>query len=316
MISTFLESQNGHSPSLAAPAPISPPIAPDTPIPSLSDLFASPQSEVAPGATEANGGDVASYDSIAGWIEKSMGDYVEKQQTGGRAILAPETVSTTAAPAVKPVTISGETDPLMGQGIEISVEIYVEILEAVVSSLASWYAGDDNAEFNFEKKLKARYLKVAELYAKSQNVQVSPGFLFGAFTLVLIGQVGIKAHRRKQEIVKSQAFRKSVIKAQATSANSKGQMSLFPDRDMGQEKQVVIQPDGKGITIPEGERMRADFSVDEKGYYTKTARGLYISKRDRQVKPSADLWAFMQDYYNIHLSFPKNKEVKTFIRSL
>lgn len=254
--------------------------------------------------------DVELFGGITDWIEKSLGDYAAEQQQIGEM----PNIPTQPEQPKSTVDISGKSDPLLGQGIEISTEIFVEILEAVVGSLATWYSGDETTNFDFDKKLKARYTKVAELYAKTQNVKVSPGFLFGAFTIVLIGQVGMKAHKRKTEIVKAQAFRKQLIARQHT-PNSAGQLSLFGGIETQPEKRVLVNSDNS-VQVPEAERQRVDWAVDQNGYYIKDSNGSYLKKGERNRRPSPELKAFIDEFYRVHLSFPNNKEVKQYLKTM
>ena len=177
------------------------------------------------------------------------------------------------------------------------------------ASLASWYSGDEDTDFNFDKKLKERYKKVTEIYAKTQNVQVSRGFLFGAFTVVLLGQVGMKAHSRKQQLIKISAFRRDAARRVVDQAAKRDtrQISMFPDEEVEIKQERITD-------IPD--RDRKNFAVDERGYYTHAPEGGYLKKTERTRKPSAQMWAFIQEFKKQHNRQPNNKEVKTFLQSV
>lgn len=325
-LTNFLKTQNGNGAPAAAATPLpepQPPTTTTTPepepekIPGIMDLLSGQSGGAATGDDDGADGPGA-FDSITEWIEREMQGISDVKKGETQTPAAPgvfseptTTATVPAAPTTPQVRVTPATDPLGGAGIEISVEIYVEILEAVVSSLAAWYSGDNDTEFAFEKKMKARYAKVAEIYAKSQNVTVSPGFLFGAFTLVIIGQVGMKAHKRKNDIIRARNMRREMIQKTATPKPS-GQYQLFPDEK--EEKSIVINKDAS-IHVPDAERMRKDWQVDG-GYYVRDANGVYIPKKDRKQKPSPELYAFMQEFYSQHLQWPSNKHIKTFLKTM
>lgn len=276
-------------------------------IPSLAETLGASGSSVTtpPGADSEIEDGV--FDSIADYLENGLEKSLKTQsQTDAPAAPASDGAKT---------TISGNNDPLLGQGIEISVEIYIEILEAISSSAAAWWAMDESQDFSFDKKMKARYARVAELYAKTQNVQVSPGFLFFAFTVVLLGQVGFRAHKTRTANIRAENFRRSLVQKNPKK-NHVGQTSLdFGGTEYPEEK-TVKPSNGGGFTVPESERLRKDWRIDKNGYYERDGNGVYLKKEDRKQRPSAELAAWMADMYRVNLVYPSNKQVKTFLQSL
>lgn len=317
MLSNFIQGQNGNGSAQHAPAPEQAAPAPEAEkIPSLSDLISGQSG----GSVADDADEIGGFDSVLDGIESLFNEHVQGRTDAPVLAPKPENVTTTApvsAPAVKPVQVSGATDPFAGEGVKIGVEIYVEILEACVSALASWWSNDEGQDFSFDKKLKARYERITALYAQSQNIEVSPGVLFGAFTLLLIGTVGFKAHKRRVEVMKLQSARQRIIDRQNPVKKSNGQFSLFDNADMAEDnKNVVINKDNS-VSIPETERMRVDWQIDPKtGFYLKSATGQYIAKENRVQKPSPELRAFMEDYRGRYLDYPKNKFIKEYIKTL
>lgn len=255
--------------------------------------------------------DVPELSGVGGMLDFLEGKLNESAANGGAPVSLIETPVKVAAPVIQnPVQINGNIDPLMGQGIEISVEIYVEILEAITGSLANWYSGDESTTFNFDKKLKERYRKVTEIYAKTQNIVVSPGFLFGAFTVVLIGQVGIQAHKRKRDILKAEQFRKEARKKveNQTPENRQKQTSLFPDY---QDEKLPVSG-----YVKTDEKYRKNFKVDASGYYEYDGGHNRIPVDQRTEKPSPQMNAFFSEFRRVHGRHPDNKEVKAYVKTI
>jgi hypothetical protein len=271
-----------------APAP-----QPDRPELSLLD-------DITESHTDGDLGNVVDFDSIADFLETAISnDESETEKTTLKSHVTEHTQ--------KPATVNAvESSPEM---VEIGVEMYVEILETLSSYAAGIYAGDESSEFTFEKKLKERYKKITAIYAETQNVKVSPGFLFGAFTFLLIAQMGYKAHKRKQEVIRAAAFRQKIVQKQVVPGK---QISLFETEK--QPKAVISS--GAGYMIPDAEKNRKDWSTDEKGRYKKTANGDYIKESDRAQKPCPEIAAFINDYFSEHLQKPSNKAVKAYLKTI
>ena len=227
------------------------------------------------------------------------------------------------------VPISPAKEPLTKEGIEITVVLYVEILEAVVNALAQWWSQDGEAEFGFDKKLKARYERVTSLYLQTQSVTVSPGFLFGAFTVIMVGQVGFRAHRRRKEVIAARHFRQSLLKRQTETARPGRQMSMFPppagaeigpgtgpDAPRG-GMAVEVQPEGTdgSYYVSEADRARLDWQTDEAGYYIFASPRRYLKKQDRKQRPSPSVRAYIDEFKRINMAHPTNKQIKAYIQS-
>ena len=297
------------APAPAAPAPAAPPD--DQPLDILSEV----SGKSAPAAADSGSG-VMDFDGIADYLESEMQGFANRQQQpAGTAPDAPATPAPAGGPTV---AVSGKTDPLAGEGIAISVEIFVEILEAVSSSLGAWWARDESAEFSFEKKMKESYAKILTIYANHQQIEVSPGFLVGAYTVLLLGKVGLKAHKRRQEVLRAESFRKSVIeKNSKPKANSAGQLRMdFGGTEKPPAAEIKIDSQGKGFSVPDADRRRADWKIDQGGYYVTDSQGKYLKKGERSQRPSPELRAFIDDYYAANIAHPSNKVVKTFLQSL
>lgn len=259
----------------------------------------------------AQAAEVPELSGVGDMLDFLEGKLNESAANGGAPVSLVETPVNTLPPIIQnPVQINGNVDPLMGQGIEISVEIYVEILEAITGSLAAWYSGDETTTFNFDKKLKDRYRKVTEIYAKTQNITVSPGFLFGAFTVVLVGQVGIQAHKKKRDIIKAEQFRKEARKKVENQVpeNRQRQLSIFPDYE-----------DEKAPTsgyVKTDEKYRKNFKVDTSGYYEYDGGHNRIPAGQRTERPSPQMNAFFSEFRRVHGRHPDNKEVKAYVKTI
>lgn len=300
--------------SVAAPEPAAPPIG------EIADEIR--RQPVAPAESAADPGDILPIDSLVDWLENGLTESIQRQASAPvtAATLAPDPApSATAAPwaprqGEAPVNVSGKSDPLAGRGIEIGVRIYVEILEAVSSALGQWYAKDDATEFNFNTKLKERYKEVAAFYANSQNIQVSPGFLFGAFTILLLSQSAIKAHKRRNELLKIESFKRKTaakLESQAVPSGTR-QMSLFPDStDSGDD---VFSSAITSADIPD--RARKTWKIDPQGYYTHTPEGDYLKQSDRRARPSPAMQAFIDTFKARYNRAPENKEVKQYLKTV
>lgn len=305
------ETETGFTPQQPAPTVPNTPVSTDKVRTLEDDLGISESTAATPGASVPSGGmEDAVFDSIADYLESGLEKAVKQQ---------PEAKTAQAATVQQPeatTTISGTSDPLLGQGIEISVEIYIEILEAVSSSIAAWWAMDESLDFSFDKKLKARYAKVTELYAKTQNVQVSPGFLFGAFTLVLLGQVAFRAHKTRSANLRAEQFRRSLVERNPKASKRTGQIALdFGGTENPEPKKIVHEKSG-GYIVPESERLRKDWKIDNLGYYERDANGTYLKKEERRQKPSPELFSWMQEMYRVNLVYPTNKQTKAFLQSI
>lgn len=250
-------------------------------------------------AVDSMGADT--FDSIADFIESEF-------ETAAAATKEAGQDAETVQRIVEPVQVQ-ETSPEM---VEMGVEMYVEILETVSGFAARIYSGDTEKDFLFDKKLKERYKKITEIYAKTQNITVSPGAMFAAFTLLIVSQVGYAAHVRKQEVLRAAAFRKKVVAQQQATARPSKQLEMFPVEH--EEKSVVLS--GAGYEVPDAEKGRKDYSTDQNGYYKKTPDGEYLKQSDRKQKPSAEIQAFILDFYSHHLQKPNNKQIKAFLRTL
>lgn len=276
------------------------------------------------GATAPATGGTQDADLLLSGVD-NLADYLEGKLEEISSTNAPQNNFEKSAQQTIPETqtpkiiVNGDNDPLFGQGVEISVEIYVEILEAVTSSLAAWYSGDNETPFNFDAKLKARYRRVSELYMKTQNITVSPGFLFFAFTVVLIGQVGIKAYQRRGQIIKIESYRASVRRKIDEQAAPKitGQFSLFPEGEKSEE--ISMQNSGAkkdAAFVPFEDRNRKDWSIDQRGFYIKDQGHTRLPESQRTRKPSAAMEAFFLEFRNVHGRNPTNKEVKTYLKTV
>lgn len=321
-LTDFARPMNGqhHTPHAAATTTKSSDSDATTERPPLSILDTEPEQQRTTAAQFADDGDddgngAMGFSSVADWIENALTETATETTQQNNSAESAE--KNTTPPPTETVQINGKKDPLLGQTVEISADIYVEILEAVTASLAAWYSGDNESDFNFDKKLKERYKRVTELYAKTQNVEVSPGFLFFAFTVLVVGQVGFQAHKKKNKIIEMRAFRKKVIENNTSiSAAQKvqpRQQSLFPT-EQPQPAQIKIQKDNT-YQMPESEYRRKDWQT-QGGFYTRTPEGVYLKKTERKQKPSNELNAFFSEFYAVHLRMPSNKETKTYLQSI
>jgi len=265
-------------------------------VPGIAEIFGA--------ASDSESADLSvdSLDGIYDYLENGLNDAISAKEKQSEK--EPEKPS-------EKVTINGNSDPLSGQTVEISVEIYVEILEAITGSLASWYSGDEETDFSFGAKIKERYKKIMAIYAKSQNIEVSPGFLAAAFTILMVGQVGIKAHKQKNKILRAQNFRRQMIEKRIEKAPVK-QPTLFDTVEhIETPKTRELE---KKAEIPASEYSRKDFKIDERGFYQRNENGIYLKKNERVKKPSPELKVFMDEFYQVHQTYPSNKEVKTFLK--
>lgn len=165
--------------------------------------------------------------------------------------------------------------------IEVGVEMYVEILEAIVNSLAGWWAKDGEKDFSFETKMKATYKKITQIYAQQQNIKLSPGFMFFACTALVVGQVGVKAQKRRAQVLKVESFKKRAA-AQIDERNDK--------KGNGEQATLFADEAGK-VSIK-----RRFFEVDSEGFYTKTPDGEYIKQSNRVEKMPPHIEAFVMEY--------------------
>ena len=232
-----------------------------------------------------------------------IGEILEKSITDSLGGDIPETDSESDFSEGERLEVDSE---ILEDTVELSSEVFVEILEGIVETGARMYSGDKNGNFGFDKKLKERYKKVTALIAAKRKVKVSPETLFALFTVYLIGSVGYKAHVRKKELIKVSAFRNKAPKVEKKS----GQISLPFEPEQPEQKSDST------IYMPESDVNRKSWEVDSEGYYTKDSQGQYIKQKDRSERPSEEMAAFFSAFKAEHKAHPSNKQVKAYLKTL
>lgn len=255
--------------------------------------------------TPAAGSSFDGIDSIADYLEGKI-----RETTTTTATAAPPVAP--VAPATETLRISAADNPLAAKGVEISAEIYVEILEAVTGVAAAWYSGDETTDFAFNQKYKQKYKEITELIMKYKQVEVSPEMLFFGFTILIVGQVGVKAYQRKQEILKVSAYRSDVARRmdRQKPAENTGQLSMFPEAEQKTAAETLPTSGHSNVH----EKYRKDFTIDSRGYFVKDDGHNRLKESERRRKPSAELRAFIDEFSTRHGRAPANKEVKQFLK--
>lgn len=173
--------------------------------------------------------------------------------------------------------------------IEISVSMYVQILEGITEGVCQHF-GNIDGSYGFGKKNKELYEKIAVKYASFQNIAITPGQIFALMTMYLVFASGFKAWKDRGARVKIESFRK---KQRAELRKSPGTQSTLFDTD---ELEVSFLS-------------RKKYDLDESGKYTTKPSGEYCKKADRE-KPDTELLVFLSEFNKVHNRWPNNKEVK------
>lgn len=178
---------------------------------------------------------------------------------------------------------------IMPEGmIEISAEMYVEILEGAVAGLCQMF-GDENGRYLFNKVYKEKYTDITKTFFKYQNVQITPGQLFVFCTIAIVSGSGLKAYKDRRAKIAASKFRK---KTELTTPPGE-QAKLFELNDFSQGVQ------------------RKSYQIDENGYYVKTVTGEYAKKGEREKCPDY-LTSFIAQYFKQNGKWPGKKEIETY----
>lgn len=183
--------------------------------------------------------------------------------------------------------ITEKAGALSPEMIEISSEMYVEILETVWGSACEWFSGV-SGNYEFEKKMKAKYKEVTRLYFAVQNVSLTPSHFFALMTVFVLFGSGSKAWKDKKR------------KKQAAEGSKAAKATIV---QMEQSRAERSNSDRKYFTVEDGQ------------YRSDPLTGAYVKKSDREDVP-ANLLPFLMQFKERENRFPSAKEVKEFTNKL
>lgn len=188
-----------------------------------------------------------------------------------------------------PVSEKKSLGEIMPEGmIEISAEMYVEILEGAVAGLCQMF-GDENGKYLFNKVYKEKYTEITKTFFKYQNVQITPGQLFVFCTIAIISGSGLKAYKdRRAKVAVSKFQKRSVQNAPAGTQLNAFELNEFTES-----------------------AARKNYEIDENGYFKKTSTGEYAKKGEREKCPEY-LLSFIVQYQKQNGKWPGKKEVETY----
>jgi len=183
-----------------------------------------------------------------------------------------------------------------GGAYEVGVDMYLIVLETVLNIVGKWYSGTDD-DFNIERTLKKSYREIAITYAKESNIVITPATMFFLCTIIIVGTVGVKAHRKKSEnaalLLKKRQAANLVAKAKA-----------------GEQVQMFSPDTAKSAVL------RKDYSFDENDMYKKDVNGNYLKKEDRTTRVDLDVKAFVEEYRGRNGEAPSNKAITEYLKTL
>lgn len=188
-------------------------------------------------------------------------------------------------------TQSKSLGEIMPEGmIDISSEMYVEILEGAVVGICQMF-GDEQGNYLFNKVYKSKYTDITKTFFKYQNVQITPAQLFMFCTIAIISGSGLKAYKHRRARLSAEKFRK------------KTELKALP----GQQAKLFE------LDTEDASGQRKNFAIDSEGYYEKDAFGKYAKKGEREKVPDY-LLPFIEQYHRTHGKFPGKKEIDTFTK--
>lgn len=191
-------------------------------------------------------------------------------------------------PAAKP--------EIPGGAYEIGVDMYLIVLETVLNIVGKWYSGTDD-DFMIEKTLKKSYREIAITYARESNIVITPATMFFLCTVIIVGTVGVKAHRKKSE--------------NAALLLKKRQAANLVAKSKAGEQVEMFAPDTAKSAV-----LRKDYSFDESGYYKKDINGNYLKKEDRTTRVDLDVKAFVEEYRSRNGENPSNKAITEYLKNI
>ena len=199
----------------------------------------------------------------------------------------------TVSPDGKPMPIPNAEKKSLGEimpegMIEISAEMYVEILEGAVAGVCQMF-GDENGKYLFNKVYKSKYTEITKTFFKYQNVQITPAQLFVFCTIAIISGSGLKAYKDRRAKLAASKFQKKV----ASTTPPGQQASMF---------EMNENTDG----------IRRNYEIDESGYFVKDANNKYAKKGEREKCPDY-LTSFIVQFKNQNKKWPGKKEIDTYL---
>lgn len=170
--------------------------------------------------------------------------------------------------------------------IEVSVSMYVEMLEGINVALCQMF-GDENGDYFFNKVYKKKYEEIMVKYARHQNIRITPGQLAVFATIALMFPSAMKAWKHRRARIKVEKFNKT--------------------------QQKTVQPGGQPtlFEVPAGEQPRKNYEIDENGMFVKNPDGSYCKQANREKCPE-NLIGFIREFYSKNTRYPNPKEIKTF----
>ena len=194
--------------------------------------------------------------------------------------------------AANPIDVSGgegdvmEVDEIMSaEMIEISADVYVEMLESVVEAACQWISGIDK-NYTFRNTLKERYKKVSATFMAHQNLRITPGHLFALMTVFVV-------------YAPLQQANKDRLKKRRISDNKKAMAGVQGSTEKLFETETVFDT-------------RTSFVIAEKDglFFYKMKPGGGYAKEDEREEVPKELALKIVDYYNSNGKWPKLAEFR------
>ena len=195
--------------------------------------------------------------------------------------------------------VGAQVSEMSPELIEISADMYVEILETLVDSAGRWWS-KTTGSYLFEKNMKQKYKAITAMYFKTQNVQLTPSHFFALMTGVLLFSSGFRAYNDRNRKIKAESF-------QRKSKEAGQRLGSF---------QASFGPEFQAQPMQNIERSYfAAVREDGSAFYTKDATtGTYSKKEDRErVGPELENFIFDFKERSSSNRWPNRKEVKTFL---
>lgn len=175
--------------------------------------------------------------------------------------------------------------------IEISAELYVELLEGVIQVGCVWISGNENGKYMFDKVFKEKYKEISAKIMRHQNINVTPMQLFTLATIFLVFGPAKNAFIDRKKRISAENFKKKAATR-----------SLVP----GEQVQMDL-PGMEKVEIG-----RKFFQVDGNGMYEKTPTGQYCKQSEREQAP-AELLPFLRDFFSKNDKWPNAQQVKAYL---
>lgn len=213
------------------------------------------------------------------------------------------------APASPAATPAAAAPPQTGENLrdaaETAAEAWTATLGLFIPSICVALSGgdpEDEEKYTLTPAKEKRYKKICVPFFMEQGGIMSAKNQFLLGTLGIFGGMMIMAYKEGQKKEKSSAAVARIRKANKSTPKHAKQINELlatppaVDREANQEFEAAVEQAGK---------LRNNFSIDNRGYFTHSEKGTYLKKRERNQRPTGKEKELCKYFYQ-RVTRPKN----------